>query len=519
MRTPTRRKSNKAQNSVVRSLPAPVGGWNARDSLADMDPRDARKLVNWFPTTTDCELRGGQTDYATSITGLVETLAVYNKLDGTSEMFAVDSNDVWDVSSSGVASAQSTTVTNGRWQYLNFGDGTNEYLVMVNGVDAPLYYNGTTWTVITGVSSPALTGVTLTSLVHVNEYKGRLIFVEKDTLSFWYLAAQAAGGALTEFPLDSLANRGGYLMWSATWSFDSGDGPDDAAVFITSEGEVIVYRGTDPSTAANWVLAGVYFIGKPLGRRSFVKMAGDLVVITQDGAFPLSASLQSSTIDNTVALSNKIKNDFNVAARDYGANFGWEAINYPLRSAMIFNIPLEEDGMHSQYVMNTITGAWCEFDSWDAECFAEYNDEIYYGLTTEVRKAWTGSSDDGANIIALGKTAFNYFGNTSQQKRFTMFRPMIEINGSLSFLTGMDVDFSNEALTGLATSSGVTGDVWDTGLWDTAVWSGGSEIVREWRSPSNNVGYCASVGVQTETANIEIKWIANDYVFEHGGVL
>lgn len=517
MRTPLRPKNPRGQVSAVFSISAPTGGWNARDSTANMEPTDARKLLNWFPTTTDCELRGGQADYATGITGTVETLAVYNQMSGTNKMYAVSDTDVYDVSSAGAATAQSATVTDGKFQHINFGDGTNNWLILVNGVDAPLYYEGTTWLSVTGVTSPALTGLTTTNIIHVNEYQGRLFFIEKDTLSFWYLAAGAAGGALTEFDLSSLCTQGGYLMWMATWSFDSGDGPDDAAVFMTSEGEVIVYRGTNPSSAYDWVLTGVYQIGKPLGRRSFIKYEGDLIAITQNGAYPMSMALQSS--DKRTALTNKIEKAFNSAARDYGSNFGWEATYLPLRSAILFNIPAAVGGIHYQYVMNTITKSWCEFDSWDGECFVEYNDELYYGASTVVRKAWTGTSDDGADIVAIGKTAFNYFGNTSQQKRFTLFRPLFQVNGAFDFLSGLDVDFSDNEITGLSTYSASASAIWDTAIWDSASWVSGLEVVRKWTSPSNNVGYAVAGGIKTNSNSLEIHWVANDYVYETGGVL
>jgi len=308
-------------------------------------------------------------------------------------------------------------------------------------------------------------------------------------------------------------------MWSATWSFDAGDGPDDAIVFMTSEGEVIVYRGTDPSTAANWVLSGVYFIGKPLGRRSFTKFGGDLIAITQNGAFPLSTALQSSTVDNTVAITNKIEGAFNRASRDYGANFGWEGTVYPAQSAIIFNIPEIVGGRHKQYVMNTITKAWCEFDSWDGECFAEFNKELYYGASGVVRKAWTGRSDDGTDIVGVGKTAFSYFGNTSQQKKFNFFRPLLRVNGNIAFLTGMDVDFSDVEIAGSSTFTVPTTAVWDTAVWDTAVWGGGLEVVRQWSSPRNNVGYAASGGIKVNTKDLEVHWVASDFVYEKGGVL
>jgi hypothetical protein len=62
----------------VASVPAPVGGWNARDSIANMEPLDAVQLINFFPTISNCVLRGGSTNWATGMTGQVQTIMVYN---------------------------------------------------------------------------------------------------------------------------------------------------------------------------------------------------------------------------------------------------------------------------------------------------------------------------------------------------------------------------------------------------------------------------------------------------------
>ena len=45
------------RNAVTASIPAPLGGWNARDSLANMDPMDAVQMDNFFPTPNDVALR------------------------------------------------------------------------------------------------------------------------------------------------------------------------------------------------------------------------------------------------------------------------------------------------------------------------------------------------------------------------------------------------------------------------------------------------------------------------------
>ena len=140
------------------SVPAPVGGWNARDSLAAMSPQDAVVLQNWFPATTECALRSGYTQHATGITGQVETIMAYAGAT-TNKLFAIAGGKVYDVTSSGAVGAAAVTgLTNSRWGYCNIATGGGNFLSMANGVDAPRNYNGTTW------STPAITGVTATKL-------------------------------------------------------------------------------------------------------------------------------------------------------------------------------------------------------------------------------------------------------------------------------------------------------------------------------------------------------------------
>ena len=51
----------KQNTATTASVPSPIGGWNGRDSLANMAPTDAVQLVNWYPTPTDVTLRKGYT--------------------------------------------------------------------------------------------------------------------------------------------------------------------------------------------------------------------------------------------------------------------------------------------------------------------------------------------------------------------------------------------------------------------------------------------------------------------------
>jgi hypothetical protein len=520
MRKPVRnRAAARQQISNFVSYPSPIGGWNAYDALADMKATEAVVLDNWYPQTQYCEIRGGSEVSATGMTGNGKTLAVYNSMTGTNKMFCSTASGVYNVSSAGAVGASVAARTNGKHQYKMFGDGTNNYLIMVNGVDKPLYYDGTTWLAVDGATSPALTGITTTNLIGLFVFKGRLIFIAKNSLSFWYLAAGAAGGALTAFDLSGIAQMGGYLVAAESWTTDSGVGVDDRAVFVTSNGEVIVYQGTNPGAAATWALVGVYNIGEPLGRNCILRVGAELLFLTKNGGYQISTVWTSTGLDYSKAVTKKIQHSFNESAVLYGANFGWKAIAYPAQNAVLVNVPLAEDGVHYQYVMNTITSSWCRFIGWDAEDFALFNGELYYTQGTKTIKAWTGNADQGANINAYAKTAFSYFGQKGQNKAFKMFRPVLSVNGSLNFLVDMDVDFSDSELFGTATYAVTSTAKWDAGIWDADYWSSGLQIVKNWSSPSVWMGYCAAGKLKIASNTLNVQWMSVDYVYEVGNGL
>lgn len=524
MRTPAVRSKRQRLNQTLGfNVPAPVSGWNARDSLADMGSKDAIKLLNWFPRTTYCEIRGGAASHLTGIpTAAAKTLMTYNApLSTNSKMFVSNSAGVYDATNAGVAGASVATCTLGKWQWTNYAavSGTT-YLIMVNGQDKPLYFDGTTWIPVDGVSVPALTGITTTKLVSVTEFKNRLFFLEKDKMNFWYLPVQQVGGALVEFVLGSLATRGGFMMAMANWTIDAGEGIDDHAIFITSEGEAIVFKGSDPGSATAWSHVGTFFIGRPLGRKCFTKFGGDLVVLTEGGAFPLSQALLSASIDRSKALTDKISKAFLEAVQLYGGStYGWQALDYTPQGALIVNIPQAEDGVHKQYIMNTVSKAWCEFDSWNAESFAVFGGQLYYCGGSTVTKAWTGRSDiGGVNIVAEAKSAFSYF-KGGFQKKVTLFRPVLMVNGSISFSTGINMDFEDNAPPDVITYTVPTQALWDVAKWDIDVWQADLQVVRDWRTAAVRLGYCISGQLRIATSALAVQWVANDYIYLKGGIL
>jgi hypothetical protein len=514
---PVRRRPIQRNTAHVASLPAPVGGWNARDAYANMDPLDAITLTNLFPTTSTVEIRGGATTYATGMSGQVQSIFVYNGA-ATSKMFAVDATGkkIYDVTAGGAVGAAAVSgLTNALWEYANIATPGGNYMYTVNGVDKPELFDGTNWVAIDGVSTPAITGVTTTTLNNVLLFKNRMWFIQKNTLKAWYLPTQAVGGAAQSLDLSAVARKGGYLVDFDVWTTDAGYGLDDMLVFITSQGEIIIYRGTDPASAATWVLVGVWAFGAPVTNRCMLKYGGDLLVNTLDGLLPLSGALQSEVLDKSIAISNKIQNAISLASSNYGQNTGWDLLVFPASNALIVNVPIAV-GRQQQYVMNTITRAWCNFTDWPANCWALFNQLPYYGGNGVVVAAWDSTFSDGsANIATQAQQAFNYFEERGVIKYFTRARPNILTTGSPTISIGVSLDFDTNFNGGSVTYAPVSYGLWDSGVWDRAVWGQGLTVSNNWQGITG-IGYCASLQFASASMGIDIQWASTDVVFQLG---
>lgn len=509
-----RRTSIARRRSYSTSTPAPTGGLNQRDALSDMKPDEASILENWFPEQGDVRVRRGHSSHATGLGASVESLMAWHS-PSSSKLFGAADDEIFDVTSSGaVGSAAVGSLTNGRWQHVNFGTSGGHFLIACNGADTPVTYNGSAWGTVGFTGS----GLTTSTLVHVNAHRQRLFFIETASTSFWYLDVNAITGTATEYPLYSFFKLGGYLMAMGTWTRDGGDGSDDMAVFLSSKGEAVVFYGSDPSTAADWFSVGTFRIGKPIGRRCMVKIGADLVIITEDGVVPMSRVLPTGRSDPNAALTRKISEGFNDAVRNYGSLYGWQPILYPKGHMGVFNVPLSSTESF-QYVVNTETGAWTKFTGLDAACWEVYADNLYFGGTDgSVYLADTGENDNGAFISTDARTAFHYFGKPAQLKQFRMLRPLIASVGDVNPAVAVNVDFAD---TQPAVSPGLLvspGTEWDAAYWDEADWGPSETIVSGWTAVGG-LGYCAAIRFRTQTKAQGAKWFANDWVLEPAGMI
>jgi hypothetical protein len=168
--------------------------------------------------------------------------------------------------------------------------------------------------------------------------------------------------------------------------------------------------------------------------------------------------------------------------------------------------------------MNTITGAWCNYTGWNANCWEMYNDIPYFGGNGFVGKAYDTFADNGANINGFGLQAFNSFGSAGMLKRYTMSRPILRSNGFPAIYAGINVDFNtSEPVTSLTYSPSTYG-AWDSAIWDSATWGGDLNIVQNWQG-LNGVGYYAAPIVKVACSGIQTTWVSTDVVVEQGAIL
>ena len=505
----------RAVSSTV-SLPAPTAGLNSKDPLAKMDEQFAITLENFFPTPTSVDIRNGNSTHVTGLPAITETLAEYNS--GTSQkLFAASGTAIYDVTSAGAVGAAAVSgLTNARFQHINLSNSAGHFLMMVNGADKLQGYTGSAWWV-DGDGSRDITGVNTQNIIHINTFKRRVWLIEKNTMNAWYLGTDSISGAATKFDLGPIFKLGGSLNCMVNWTINASTGVDDYAAFITTNGEVALYQGTDPASSTTWALVGTFRIGIPIGRRCFVKVGADVVIITTDGAIPLSKALLTDKSQRQVAVTDKIDSLFSDDADAYKDNYGWQPILYPDGDKLIINVPTVEGESSYQYVMNTIHGAWCKFTGWTAYCFAVLGDTLYYGSDAKIYKADTGLSDDGSNITAVAQQAYSYFGKSGQLKRFTMCRPVFITNGEITPAIVVNVDFQQNRTTNAPAYSVGDTEYWDDGYWDEFDWAADNQVYKKWIGVTA-VGYAAGIRVVTQSNDLEARWSSTDFIYERGGI-
>lgn len=469
------RRANRRRQFQQAVRPAPFRGVNQIERLESETDGFAESLINSIPNQGSVETRLGSSLHCniTGETGSVKTLIPYV---GTSaSLFAVTDSDLYDVSSS-TSSDEGLTVTNGFCSHTIFANTSGTYLFIVNGEDKMLRYDGTDWeTETTDFDFDAAGVVTSDEFNFIHAHKNRIWTIEKDTLSGYYAPTAAiATSAMAEFSFAGLPGLGGTLIAFATWSVDSGSGLDDLFVAATTEGQIIVYQGTDPSSASTWSLVGVYQADRPKNNRCFQKFGADLYFLTETGIYSLAKLLREDA--RAATISRLVRPEFISRSAGTTATLGWQIFQYPEKGWILANTPLSSNRYH-QIVQNTTASGpeegWCFFEDMDSVCWGLHNSKLYYGTSDgKIFEYDQGFQDDDVAVESTIIPAWDYFGDTTR-KRFNSVRFQVLTASSPAIEVGIITDY-NPSLDNLYTPTldgAEVVSVWDSAAWDTSLWA------------------------------------------------
>lgn len=501
--------------AIQQTIPAPVKGWNTVDPLASMQPLYAPQLYNWYPLEGQLEMRGGSFNWSTGLGGPVKAMLPWQPASGSQKMFWATDAHVYDCTVQGAVGSSVQTVTNGDIGSVNFTNTVGgHFLWCCNGVDAPFMYDGTNWT------APSITGVTPSNLCQAWIFKQRLWTVKINSQSVGYFDVGAIQGTWFEFPVGTYLRRGGYIVAGTTWTIDGGDGSDDYLILISSEGEVIVYSGTNPSSASSFQLVGVYYLGKPLSKNCFAKIGGDIACVTSRGVFPMSSAIQTADESTAKSFTNKIQGTWlGLVSGNFPAP-GWQVAIHVPKEALVVNVPNPAAGNPTQVIVNLRTGALTSFQNWLASSIGEFNDIFYFGdASGNVVRAWSNDTraDRGADVISFCQQAYSYYGTSALLKHAELMRFQLNYNAGVQVSWALGVDFQSPTRQSVAPrDNSFTPAVWDQSLWDVSYWLPASKQDRAFRSFMHPPGYALSLFLQLQTKFASVLWTGTDYRLTEG---
>lgn len=522
------------------TVAAPIGGLNTISAGAAMPPQDCVSLFNMLAAEYGLRSRLGSREWCTGLSGVSDSnvrsiLPFTGSREALNRLFATTSSGIWDVSAS---TASPTLVlafanTSGRAGWGNcsvYVTAAGHFLVYTDEVNGMHVYTESTgtWAKTTMGGGPGqINGVDPNTLVYVTAWKGRLWFVQRDTSKAWFTDVAVLFGTLNGQAID-FAGRfrtGGYLVGLWNWSYDGGSGMDDSLVAISSGGDVAVYQGTDPSSAATFGLKGVWFMGTPpAGRRIATDFGGDVLLLSRAGIRELSQLVLGRQQETPQYATAKIANLFNAAMQTKATIWGWSMRIHPEDASLIVTVPTSEGFNTEQLAMSLTNRSW-----------SRYRDLPLFSCESWQGKFWMGTQDgrvlvndgyvDGRTLADPDAftpvqwallTSFQNLGN-GRHKQVVVIRPsLLSEAGLVPFSVDARYRY-NFGEVGPVSSSLAGGSLWDIGLWDTAVWGGEYAPTQKVRG-AKGMGPEVAIAIRGQAVS-RTSLVGFDLAFRQGGFL
>jgi hypothetical protein len=563
-------KRSRQQVGQVVPVGIPLKGLNTRDAFAAMGPEYAISLNNVTVEDFGIKTRKGYIEWAINVPGSGPVWSLMNyypssavptlrtafpmrrtnlvqrqlqtpslqSLPPAGKLFAARGQSVFDVTAGGTGPWVAEAGVGGAgygafWTWLNFQNIAGSFLLACNWEGGYAIYNGSAWsTPIAGSGAGQIDGIDPIKFVFVMVWKKRVWFIETESTRAWYLPVGQITGTVTMFNFGEQFRRGGKLVALANWTVDGGIGVDDYLIAVSSEGDVVIFKGTDPDVAGDFDMVGVWNVGPlPAGRRSVTMTGSDVHVLSQFGVTPVSALFNSVILGSVEQkrLTYVIAPLIAALMDNYSTLDGWQIQSLPAEELLAINVPqgaAEDPG--DMFVLKVTTNAWSQFGTMPYTCFVPIDDSIFAGLNDgRVARAFDGTLDNrtlaspanGDPIQCQVTPAYQPMGAPGMQKRFPLVRPTFLASTKPTISVQMLTDYGPPVTPSVpSVPLPPLESAWDTAHWGTARWSAplGQEM-RNWIGTRGS-GFVAAAQLDYRCTR-ETLLTSIDYFVEPGGVM
>lgn len=539
-----------AQQSLKTSrFPAPIKGVDFRLALTAGDPLLCAYTYNLVPYESGMTVRSGYREWQVGLdlgaSVGVHTIIPYDGLENSKtldRLFAVTNEGIWDTTVAGAAPIlklgfADTQAEAGYGVYTHYiTDAEEDLLLYADSINGLFTYTSTTdtWTQAAGINGPVIENINFIVL-----HKQRLWMIEENSSKAWYLDVGAVAGNATEFFFGSKFKYGGNLVGLYNWTIDGGEGVDDYLVAVSRAGDVLPYKGADPSIfegADAWGIVGTYYIGEvPVGPFLGSENGGELFLLSANGLTSMNDLLQGvnrdarTTQGYTDSISGAVAGDLRGRMRQSSNLHGWQVETLPSAGGLMVSTPVINNGPYLQYFYTYATQAWAIlrdlpilcFDSWQGTgVFGDENNRVLY---------MDVSVDNLTLIQPFGKlngdpikfsilSASQALEAPSQYKKVHLIRPDFLSLGEPTYTVEARYDYKQTEVLATATPPLVGDSTWDTGLWDAVFWSTGEKTEFSTLTGSWGTGRYIAIAMAGESRETT-EFIGWDLMYSIGGAL
>jgi hypothetical protein len=534
------------------TMPPPSLGLDLVSPIDNMDPASALELTNIFPGAGAPTVRLGYTSFRTGGATIPSTpirfMHEYPLKDGTAQLIAATDTALYSVSSLGVVTditRAAGAYSAGSWNKELFGG--NIYLC--NGTNEPQVYTGTGQA--TNITGTGVTGGN-TTLAQVASYRERLYFAQKNTAIMWYNKTvktpfTAGSPVMDSYDFQYIFRRGGFLSFIGSYTNTKGVSTQDLFMAVSSEGEIVFYSGNSPDDT-NWTLVAHFIIGKPLGRKAFVRVNQDIWIITQQGIIPVSALFETDPEQALNIVSLKVNPLITEYATQASSAELWGGFFWPQGRRVYITLP-DSPSSATLLVYSLDTKSWTQFVLFSGEHAVSsckfLNLPFYASNTGVIYQGETGYADavtstSSQSITFSCRTAFSFYGARGNYKAFKDIRPLLQGKRGVTLNLGLDTDFKRSAVLTQVTTPPATFTPWGS-QWgsngaaytpyrvpgDPAVppitvpayyqpWSADIEYIYD-RYAAAGQGHCAAIRVGGSIKNSSLQFLGFEIRYDLGG--